>query len=257
MRRQHFSAGDLIFSQGDPSAYAYVVDAGVVEIFREEDGQTWVLGTIGPGEIFGEMGLVDERPRSASARVVEDAHVSAVTGDEFVQLLFDNSDDGLRYLKALFERLRTMNDMAGGTALRPSQLKRSTSAPGAEPVPGPKVRIFPLTSRTARDIPDTGRLVDTWPFRVGRAAAGILGDNHLEIKDQQPYSMSRNHFLIDWSGDTVLVRDRGSFLGTVINGEKIGGKRSRGEVILKPGDNTVIAGDRGSSFRFRIRVGEE
>ena len=253
MRRQHFTANDLIFAQGDPSAYAYVLDEGRVEIFREEGDERWVLGTIGPGEIFGEMGLVDERPRSASARVLEDAVVSAVTGEEFVQLLFDNSDDGIRYLKALFERLRTMNDRAGGTAPRASQVEAAAPVDVAD---GPTITIFALTNRASRDVPDTGTVADRRPFRVGRAAAGILGDNHLELHDQQPYSVSRNHFLIDWSGDEVIVRDRGSFLGTIVNGEKIGGKRSKGQVTLHRGDNTVIAGDQKSPFRFRIHIAE-
>lgn len=269
MRTQHFAVGDIIFSEGDPSAYAYVVETGRVEIFREQEGRRWVLGAIGPGEIFGEMGLVDERPRSAGAQVVQAATVSAVTGEEFVQALFDNSSEGLRYLKALFERLRAMNDRAersmasvepqndaadpSSHGLSSSDLASSANVLSAA-TDAPIVTIHGITSRAARAVSDEGRVIDHWPFRVGRSASGILGDNHLELDDQQPYTVSRNHFLIDRSDLGVLVRDRGSYLGTVVNGEKIGGRRHNGEVILTPGENVVIAGKPNSTFRFRVHV---
>jgi CRP/FNR family transcriptional regulator, cyclic AMP receptor protein len=253
VRRQHFQSGDVIFAEGDPSAYAYVLEQGRVEIFREDGDDRWVLGSIGVGEIFGEMGLVDERPRSAGALVTDDAVVSAVTGDEFVQLLFDNSADGVRYLKALFERLRTTNERARESVLRPSQLQQASQVvTKAESI----ALVSGLTAHTQRIIPLAGRSVKNWPFRVGRAASGVLGDNHLELPDQQPFSVSRNHFLIDRSGGDVVVRDRGSYLGTIVNGEKIGGRRSNGEAVLQQGDNTVIAGDSSSPYRFNVRIGD-
>lgn len=252
MRKQHFRIDDLIFKQGDPSAYAYVLEHGRVEIYRESTSGRVVLGQLGPGEIFGEMGLVDERPRSASAVVIEDAVLSAITAEEFVQLLFDNPTDGMQYLKALFERLRSMNDRVDDGELRPSQTAPAPSTQATQR--GPTVVIEGLTRPMSRELPEGRRVVDRWPFRVGRAAAGILGDNHLELFDTQPYSVSRNHFLIDRSGKGVIVRDRGSYLGTVVNGEKIGGKRNKGEVELRLGSNTVVAGDSSSSFQFKVTV---
>ncbi len=248
MRRQHFSKGDLIFAAGDPSAYAYILEEGRVEIFRGDGTERFVLGELGIGEIFGEMGLVDERPRSASARVLEDATVAAITADEFVPLLFDDPDSGLRYLKALFERLRVMNDRADRQEIRPSQVQPAPVTNESD------VRIFAATQRAGRDVPDDGHPVDRLPFRVGRKAGGVLSDNHLELDDRQPYNVSRNHFLIDVQDDAYVVRDRGSFLGTIVNGEKIGGRRHNGEAPLQPGDNVVIAGEPHSPWRFRIYV---
>ena len=69
---RHFPAGHVLFAEGDPADAAYIVEAGWVEIFvRREDGEQR-LSLLGPGEIFGEMALVDDAPRSAGARVLED-----------------------------------------------------------------------------------------------------------------------------------------------------------------------------------------
>ena len=250
MRRQHFLRGDIIFAEGDPSAYAYVIDSGKVEIYQLRGDERVVLGTLGGGEIFGEMGLVDERPRSAHARVLEDAFVSAVTPDEFIELLFESPEQGMRYLRALFERLRSMNERVGQSELRDSQL-----APEARVQKAPRaaVVLHAASERVGTVLPERGLAVERWPYRVGRVGA-MLGDNDLELYDDKPYNLSRHHFVIARWGDGYVVRDRGSYLGTIVNGERIGGKRHNGEVKLNSGDNTVIAGDTASPFRFRIHV---
>ena len=68
MERRHFKAGDFIFKEGaDPRGEAYVVHAGTVEIRRSFDGTDRVLSTLGDGELFGDLGLFRQAPRSADA----------------------------------------------------------------------------------------------------------------------------------------------------------------------------------------------
>lgn len=69
LQRQTLRAGDRIFKEGDEGNMAYVVQSGEVEIFKIIDGGETVLGKVGQGGIFGEMALIDCKPRMAGARV--------------------------------------------------------------------------------------------------------------------------------------------------------------------------------------------
>ena len=66
LERKMYQDGDRIFKEGDEGLFAYLVQSGSVEIYREQTGQ--VITTIGAGGIFGEMALIDGKPRAASAR---------------------------------------------------------------------------------------------------------------------------------------------------------------------------------------------
>jgi len=67
-----FYPGDLVFSEGDEAGWAYLVQSGKIEIFTiKPDGKEYTLAMLGPGRLFGEMALIDELPRMASARAIE------------------------------------------------------------------------------------------------------------------------------------------------------------------------------------------
>ena len=67
--RAYFQAHDYVFRQGDPAANFFVIESGEVEVLRQgDDGATEVLALLGPGDFFGEMALIEDRPRNASIR---------------------------------------------------------------------------------------------------------------------------------------------------------------------------------------------
>ena len=72
LERQTFPAGSLIIKLGDQAHSAYVVDSGKVEIWVERSGDKRVLAEVTTGGIFGEMALIDAKPRSANATAVVD-----------------------------------------------------------------------------------------------------------------------------------------------------------------------------------------
>lgn len=65
-----FREGETIFTEGSQSDTAYIIESGLVEIFLGTGDEAVQLSVLGPGDIFGEMGLIDDYPRSASARAV-------------------------------------------------------------------------------------------------------------------------------------------------------------------------------------------
>ena len=85
LQRQAFKPGDTIFKDGEEGRMAYIIQKGEVEIIKAIDDKESILGTIGEGGIFGEMALIDSKPRMASARAIQATTVICVS-----QQMFDN-----------------------------------------------------------------------------------------------------------------------------------------------------------------------
>jgi len=79
LERKVYQMGETIFKEGDDGSRAYVLQSGEVEISKILDGKRSVLGTIGPGGIFGEMALIDDKPRMATAIAMDTTTVILVT----------------------------------------------------------------------------------------------------------------------------------------------------------------------------------
>jgi len=97
LRQRHLKPGDIIFREGDPGDYAYIIDQGKVEIFTTVGGQRYVLTVLEPGSIFGELALVDGRYRSASAVACVDTFLTLVTREQVEQRI-QSADPILRML---------------------------------------------------------------------------------------------------------------------------------------------------------------
>ena len=243
-----YQPGELIFVQGQASECVYLIESGEIELLEStEDMRTVRIAKLIQGDLLGEMALVDERPRAFSARAVTETSVSIVSREQFVKLMFRDPAEGLRYLGAFFERLRTTNKPAGA---------KVTEAPE---VRSAHIRILPLTKTAKQSIPEEGLIVTRFPFRVGREppeGKSRLSSNDLGLKDVDPYQVSREHFSIEVDAEDVVLYDRGSFHGTIVNGAQIGGNRMIGSVPLQAGGNEVIAGEPDSPFRFSVQVSE-
>lgn len=97
-----------IFQEGDPGDAMYLVESGRVRIFEDKRGQTTTLKEFGLGEFFGEMALVDEKPRSASAETLEATTLLVITKANFDSIVLQNPSMALILIQALSERIRTL-----------------------------------------------------------------------------------------------------------------------------------------------------
>ena len=84
-----FSAGQVIVRQGEPGSRFYIVNAGRVEVVRRDGGQERVLRTLGPGEYFGEIALLQASERTATVRAVEDTRVLSIARHAFTAVVRD------------------------------------------------------------------------------------------------------------------------------------------------------------------------
>ncbi len=78
-----YEAGEVIVQENDFGETAYVIAQGQVEVSKELDGQNVHLAYLGAGETFGEMSMIDEKPRSATVTAVTETLVSEVQRDDF------------------------------------------------------------------------------------------------------------------------------------------------------------------------------
>ncbi|MEO5375775.1 MAG: cyclic nucleotide-binding domain-containing protein [Alphaproteobacteria bacterium] len=109
--RKVFYAGQTVFKMGEMGDRAYLVQEGLIEIVRPNPNGPGekVLGTIGPGGIFGEMALIDAQPRMASARAQEQTTVIIIGQQQFTDKL-GKADPFIRALLNIF--VRNIREMA-------------------------------------------------------------------------------------------------------------------------------------------------
>ena len=104
-----FKAGTVLFEEGQPGADMYVVLAGQVEIRRKVGEIEHALAVLMPGDFFGEMAILNARPRSATAVTRIDTRLLVIEGRMFEAMLRARPEIALRIIKALAMRLENAN----------------------------------------------------------------------------------------------------------------------------------------------------
>jgi CRP/FNR family cyclic AMP-dependent transcriptional regulator len=106
-----FPAGTRVFHEGDRSDACYIVSSGSFRVTREHsDGRAITLATLGPGEVFGELAMLDHDVRSASAEALDDAELLALPASEVRALLARHPEISVKLVAALVQRLRAANE---------------------------------------------------------------------------------------------------------------------------------------------------
>src|SRR4026207_1561882 len=112
-------AGAVLFRTGDEGDAMYLVEEGKVRIcVRAKDGHEVTLTELHRGDFFGEMALLDGKPRSADARVGEDARLAVLSREHFLSFVRSNPNVALEMLTALANRLRHTDELLRHTATR-------------------------------------------------------------------------------------------------------------------------------------------
>jgi CRP/FNR family cyclic AMP-dependent transcriptional regulator len=110
MTGKHFPIGEVRFRERDPADSVFRLLRGAVDIFRELDGDTILLGTVGAGQFIGEMGVVKNRPRSATARAASEVEVEILTSTEFFGQIARSPLAARELMQRLSRRLRAADD---------------------------------------------------------------------------------------------------------------------------------------------------
>jgi CRP/FNR family transcriptional regulator, cyclic AMP receptor protein len=108
---RRWTAGEVIFREGDPGDTCYVVQDGCVRVLRNHtDGRTITLAELHSGALFGELAMFDTEHRSATVEAAEDTRAVALLAGDMRRLLHQHPDIALKLLSAFAERLREANE---------------------------------------------------------------------------------------------------------------------------------------------------
>jgi CRP/FNR family transcriptional regulator, cyclic AMP receptor protein len=111
---RRFGAGQVLFTEGEPSDHLYVVRSGRVRILvRSVHGDDMTLSVLGPGDVIGELSMIDGQPRSASAEAIGSAELVTLPADDVRAAL---RADPLLLMAAAAVLAATVRRLTGGTA---------------------------------------------------------------------------------------------------------------------------------------------
>jgi CRP/FNR family transcriptional regulator, cyclic AMP receptor protein len=274
MKMRH-RAGDVLFREGDPSDFACLILEGVVEVRRDVGDESVLLGELTVGDMVGEMGVLENQPRSAGVTAQSDVEVEVISADKFIDRVAGAPDAARRLLTRQSSRVRTLTeevsrlyealhrlDPDAARACRPATPHPGSFSPPPALVPAarPQEKAPPrLTVRCLGAAGDALLVISRLPYRIGRRApeAGQFDSDEqtLLVNDSFPHRVSVNHFAVAHDEKLgLVVRDLGSDLGTTVNGQFLGGIFAKDTCRLLEGVNTVVAGGLDSPFVFKILV---
>lgn len=108
-RTRRFRAGEVLFSAGEPGGGFYLIEIGRVQIFAPVGGGEKLLATLGPGDSVGEMAVLDDAPRSATARAETDTEARHMSREELLQVLEKQPGLALSLIREFSNRMRALN----------------------------------------------------------------------------------------------------------------------------------------------------
>jgi len=111
MQAVMYKAGKTIIAEGEEGHVAFFIVTGSVEVFIGQGARARTIGTLGIGEVFGEMSLIDPGPRSATVRAVTDVECLVTSYEDFIAAIEDNPGRAVGFMKTLVRRLRQMNEL--------------------------------------------------------------------------------------------------------------------------------------------------
>lgn len=174
--------GEVLFQKGDPGDGLLGILKGRIKISTiSAEGKEIVLNILGPGELFGEIALIDGKDRSADATVMENAELVVIDARDFMPFLEARPDLTTRLLVMLCERVRWVNDLYEDAvfmhlpARLAKHLMRLGDTFGAEADDG-SLRINLKLSQQ-----DLGNLMGTTRESVNKQMRGWIDDGVVEV----------------------------------------------------------------------------
>lgn len=111
-RVKQYLKGEIIFQEGQPSEHFYILQKGEVEVSIKRNEKRFIINTLGPGDFFGEMGLLSNEPRSASCKAITFVEVVRVGNEDFKNLLKNSHPLNGKIINLLLRRLKRLTDIS-------------------------------------------------------------------------------------------------------------------------------------------------
>lgn len=244
-------AGDTIYEQASVSEGAYIIIDGQVQISNVVEGKIHIIATLDAGSLLGEVGAIENTPRSVTAKALTDSKLLFIEAATFLRI-FKDGDPLVRYIiETLANRLRTSYSSEEAKDGRDEAFfttkfkNKDTIMIGADSPIVDSVMPLPLE-------------VLSLPFKVGNSSSqepmATITNSKLKLPLYKYRSLSDKHFEIIERGSEIWVRDLGSKHGTIVNNRIISRFGEEGVAHLHIGLNRIVAGSSDSSIRFLVQV---
>ncbi len=128
---QEYAAGETIFEQGDDGGHLYVIERGSIEIYRTVDQWRHLVAVLTHGDFFGEMAIVHQRPRSATAVAREDCRLVLIPEATLTEMLGNKVEIAVRIIQTLAARLEQANRKLELLLLFSESKRKSVPRPSA------------------------------------------------------------------------------------------------------------------------------
>ncbi|MBE9536384.1 MAG: Crp/Fnr family transcriptional regulator [Proteobacteria bacterium] len=156
-KRKTFAKDDYILYQGDLQKELYIILSGRVSVvLSSEEGREIVLDEFGEGGFFGELSLLDEKPRSASVKAISDVRTIVLEKKDFIRIVKANPDISINILAIMGERLRKADDKVSTLAFmdvcgRVAKFILNLAEDNGEKIEEGKISIKPVTHQFIAD----------------------------------------------------------------------------------------------------------
>jgi Cyclic nucleotide-binding domain/FHA domain len=235
-------AGDFVFSEGDLGTEMFIIHDGRVGIFQHVSGDDKQLAVFEKGDFFGEMSLLEDLPRTASAQALTDVKLLQINGATFSQMLRDHPEIAIRMMRKLSRRLRETDRL-----LRDALVASGAQQPPASDVPSPDNLAAKAGDRSDLAVERLVHVKSGMEFHlalgsetsIGRKdpVTGIYPDIDLTPVDGQR-SISRRHAKIYRRGSKFFLSEEiGSMNGTYRNGQRL---ETGVPAEISPGDEVRV-----------------
>jgi len=188
-----FNAGEFVFWEGDAPAHFYVVTSGRVKVLKHSSlGKEFVVAFFGPGDVFGEVAVFEERPYPASAQAISDTEVLGIGRDRFLAFLSGHPEVALRIINMLGGRLRDaqnrLNALAGERAeQRVARTLLMLSSKLGQSLPFTRQEIADMSGTTIETtIRVMSRMKRGEIIRSRRGRTDILDETRLKLLSEGP-----------------------------------------------------------------------
>ena len=234
-------AGTVVYREGDAGSDMYIIESGQIDLVRHA-GNDEVMDSLGPGDFYGEIAMLEGQPRHVTAVAKVASRVLSIERAAFADVLRQNVEIAVRIMRKMAARERRSDQRMRDVLAELMQAEAALAAPRAQ---GPAAAAKPepaaassAPQRLALRHLASGQILPLAPecneFLVGRTdpVTGVKPELDLGAFDANR-TLSRHHAKILREGALYFVRDEGGANGSFVNGERV---NSGVSVALKPGD---------------------
>jgi len=247
---KNFKKDKVIVKKGDYSENIYLIKKGKVALYKNGDNAYAYLES---EDIFGSVDFILEKTSRYSAIALTEVEIEVI--DPRILGHIDDCDKSniiKPILQSMAEEIRFYEQKFEDKDNFAIQVEYTSSN-------SEKMILRPETKRAKKLLNNLEYVeINKFPFRVGRftkrRADMLFHRNDLNLLDNPPYSISRSHFSVTKKNGNYYFTDRGSKIGTIVNGKRIGDSHKCNKLILDQSKNKILFGYENDKLEFSLEI---